>query len=94
MPQSSPIKDRIIQKLQLSFNPQMLEVIDESERHRGHAGYNEQGESHFEVRIVADSFEGKSRVERHRMIYTTLQAELAERVHALSIKAFTPAERS
>lgn len=92
MSASSPIKDQIISKLQLRIAPQSLEVIDESSKHLGHAGHNPLGESHFEVRIVAESFAGKSRVARHRMIYEALQEELAGRVHALSIKAFSPEE--
>ena len=92
MSASSPIKDQIISKLQLSIEPQHLEVIDESSKHKGHAGHNSLGESHFEVRIVAESFRGKGRVERHRMVYDALQTELEARVHALSIKAFTPEE--
>lgn len=89
MAQTSPIKDRITQKLQASFAPQRLEVIDESHKHQGHAGHDARGESHFEVRIVSDSFANKSRVERHRMVYDALSLELEERVHALSIKAFS-----
>jgi BolA protein len=92
MSASSPIKDQIIKKLQEKIGPQQLEVIDESSKHQGHAGHNPLGESHFEVRITADSFDGKSRLERHRMIYDALHDELADRVHALSIKAFTPVE--
>ena len=92
MSQSSLIKDRIVQKLQQSFTPQHLEVIDESAKHAGHSGHDGQGESHFEVVIISESFEDKGRLERHRMVYAALKMELAERVHALSIKAFSPSE--
>ncbi len=93
MSQSSPIKTRILQKLSEKFSPQELEVIDESDRHKGHAGHDGGGESHFQVMIVSESFAGKGRVERHRMVYETLDAEIRERIHALSIKAFSPSER-
>jgi BolA protein len=93
MSQSSPIKDRILRKLSEKFTPQELEVIDESDRHKGHAGHDGAGESHFMVLIVSSSFDGKGRVERHRMVYETLDLEIRERVHALSIKAFSPSER-
>jgi BolA protein len=60
--------------------------------HEGHAGYRPGGETHFNVYIVSPAFEGKSRVERHRMVNTTLEAELKGSVHALAIKAQTPGE--
>jgi BolA protein len=60
--------------------------------HEGHAGYRPAGETHFRVYIVSPAFEGKSRVERHRMVNTTLEAELKGSVHALAIKAQTPGE--
>lgn len=94
MPQSSPVRDSIFQKLSLKFSPQELEVIDESEKHRGHAGHDPRGESHFQVRIIAESFRGKGRVERHRMVHETLANEIKERIHALSIKAFYPGEEN
>lgn len=92
MSSSSPVKDQIISKLQEKIEPQHLEVIDESYKHQGHAGHNPLGESHFEVRIVAAVFQGKGRLARHRMVYDALQVELTGRVHALSIKAFSPEE--
>jgi BolA protein len=62
-------------------------VIDESHRHAGHAGARPDGESHFRVRIVAEAFRGKSRVEQHRMVNAVLADELKERVHALAIES-------
>lgn len=67
-----------------------LEVIDESSQHHGHAGARPEGESHFRVRIVAEGFRDKSRLERHRMVNGTLAEELKERVHALAIEASAP----
>ena len=77
-------------KLQAAFTPISLEVIDESAQHQGHAGARPDGESHFRVKIVAAAFQGKSRVEQHRMINQVLALELTERVHALAIEASAP----
>jgi BolA protein len=85
-------KDVIINKLREAFLPESLEVIDESHLHEGHAGHRPGGETHFRVYIVSPAFEGKSRIDRHRMINATLAGELAGSVHALAIKAQTPGE--
>lgn len=77
----------IERKLNDAFSPQRLEVIDDSQRHAGHAGHRPEGETHFNVHIVSDAFKGKTRIERHRMINTVLADELASTVHALSIDA-------
>lgn len=79
-------------KLRQAFTPISLTVIDESARHHGHSGARPDGESHFRVKIVARAFQGKSRVEQHRMINAVLQHELKERVHALAIEAKAPKE--
>lgn len=73
-------------KLAAAFSPQVLAVIDESNQHHGHAGAHPSGESHFRVKIASAAFQGKSRVEQHRMINTALAAELKSRVHALAIE--------
>lgn len=83
----STYKTRIEDKLRAAFNPSRLEVLDESSKHHGHAGWREGGETHFRVVIEADAFAGKSRVETHRAINQVLASELAERVHALAIEA-------
>lgn len=87
------IEHSIREKLQRAFTPQALEVINESHHHAGHASSPGTGESHFRVVVVADAFQGKSRLERHRLINEVLAEELAGRVHALAIAAFTPEER-
>jgi BolA family transcriptional regulator, general stress-responsive regulator len=69
-----------------------LELIDESARHAGHAGARPQGESHFRLLIIADAFNGRSRIERQRMVYGALGDLMRTDVHALSITALTPAE--
>ena len=89
---SASIRD----KLTSAFVPLLLEVRDESARHAGHAGATRddgsQGETHFHVRLVSESFVGLSRVERQRRIYGALKEELAGPVHALSLEALTPSE--
>ena len=87
-------KGTITNKLREAFSPEGLEVSDESHLHEGHAGHRPGGETHFRVYIVSAAFEGKSRIERHRMINSTLAAELAGGVHALAIRAQTPSEAS
>ena len=86
------VKDIISEKLHAAFAPTHLDVIDESHLHEGHMGHRPGGETHFRVNIVSDGFEGKSRIERHRMINAALAAELAGPVHALALKAQTKAE--
>jgi BolA protein len=61
-------RDLIAEKLTKAFAPASLDVVDESDRHTGHAGHREGGETHFRVHIVAEAFREKSRLERHRMI--------------------------
>lgn len=86
------VRDLIAEKLTAAFGPQKLEVLDESHLHAGHAGHRPGGETHFRVHIVSDSFRGKSRLERHRMVNATLSGELSGGVHALAIQASAPGE--
>ena len=77
---------RIEKKLQESFSPEFLEVIDESDLHAGHSGARPEGETHFRVRMQSKTFEGLSRIERQRSVHRALRRELQERVHALSLE--------
>ena len=86
------ITERINKKLTEALSPSVLEVVDESAKHKGHGGWREGGETHFHVTVVADAFEGKSRVDRQRMVYALLAEEMAERIHALALTTKTPAE--
>ena len=86
------VRDAITNRLREAFSPESLDVTDESHLHEGHAGHRPAGETHFRVYIVSSAFEGKSRIERHRMINTALAEELAGSVHALAIKAQAPGE--
>jgi BolA protein len=82
----------IEQSLESEFSPSHLQVKDQSHLHAGHAGARD-GMGHFEVTIVADAFDGKSRIERHRLIYGALGTLMRTDIHALKINAFSPAER-
>ena len=86
-------RDTIINKLREAFLPESLDVADESHLHEGHAGHRPGGETHFRVYIVSPAFEGKSRIERHRMINATLAQELGGSVHALAIHSYAPGEK-
>jgi len=86
------VADTIRRKLQDAFSPSRLELVDDSDRHHGHAGHTGSGESHFNLRIEAEAFAGKARVMRQRMVMTALAEELAGPVHALSIVATAPGE--
>lgn len=86
------MRDRIAGKLAQAFAPERLDVIDDSHKHAGHAGAREGGETHFTVYIVSNAFQGKGRLERHRIIYEALTGELADGVHALAIRAAAPGE--
>ena len=77
--------EEIETRLRDVFNPSTLEVVDESEQHRGHAGYQEGGQSHFRVEITADTFDTMGRVARHRAIHNALGKELIGRIHALTL---------
>jgi BolA protein len=86
------IFETIHDKLVAAFAPTRLEIEDDSARHAGHAGASAGGESHFNVVIEAQAFEGAAKVARQRMVYRALADELAGPVHALSVKALAPGE--
>ena len=86
------IADTIREKLTNKLAPTRLAIVDESARHAGHAGARPEGETHFAVRIVSPAFAGLNRVARQRLVYQILAAELATRVHALSLATLAPDE--
>ena len=73
-------------KLRVAFAPETLEVIDESEQHRGHGGWREGGATHFRVVMRTAAFDGMSRVARSRAVHAVLRDELAGGVHALALE--------
>lgn len=79
------VADQIEAKLRQAFDPKSLSVVDDSESHRGHAGYQEGGQSHFNVRIRADAFQDMNRLARHRAIHAAIGPDLIARIHALAI---------
>ena len=89
---TGPVATEMLSRLNSALSPTAIELIDDSEQHRGHGGYNPAGESHFTLRIESAAFTGKSRVERQRMIYAALGDLMDARVHALSIRAHAPGE--
>lgn len=80
-----PIRDEMVKALEAAFTVQHLQVEDVSEAHRGHAGFREGGETHFDVAITAPEFAGLSRVAKHRALHAALGPELIGRIHALSM---------
>ena len=89
---SGPIAAQITERLTQALSPTHLQVIDDSEKHRGHAGHDGRGESHFTVLVESPKFEGMNRVARQRAVNAALTDLLQERVHALAIKAKAPGE--
>jgi BolA protein len=86
------VRETIEAKLRAALAPESLMIVDESEKHRGHAGWREGGETHFRISVVSDRFAGLSRIARHRLVNEVLADELAGPVHALAIEAKAPGE--
>lgn len=91
------VADAIQEKLIAAFRPSEISVTDDSARHAGHSGATRadgsEGETHFTVRIVSETFAGLSRVERQRRVYAALAEEMRGPVHALSLIALSPTEK-
>jgi BolA protein len=79
------VTEEITARLKETFSPDQLMVVDDSESHRGHSGFREGGESHFNVMIRAAAFKGQSRLQRHRAVYAALGTQLVGRIHALAL---------
>ena len=89
---TGPVAREIHRRLTERLAPTHLSVINDSEKHRGHAGYDGSGESHFTVEIVAPAFQGMTRLQRQRAVNEALGELMRERIHAMSIKARSPGE--
>ncbi len=85
--------NKIESALNRTLKPVGLLVKDQSHLHAGHAGAAD-GRGHFEVTIISAEFAGKSRIQRHRLVFDAVGELMASDIHALSINAFTPEERS
>ena len=86
------VASRLRAKLAEALKPARLDIVDESERHKGHAGARPEGETHFRIEIVSELFRGKPRLERQRMVLAVLADEIGPTVHALSLRTLTPEE--
>ena len=86
------MQERIVARLKEALDPVSLDVVDESDRHAGHAGARAGGGTHYRVRVVSARFERQSRVERHRLVYDVLAEEFADGLHALALVAKAPGE--
>jgi BolA family transcriptional regulator, general stress-responsive regulator len=86
------MQERIHTRLATALTPTHIEVFDESAQHAGHVGARAGGETHYRIDIVSPAFAGKSRVQRHRLVYEALAAEIADGVHALALATRAPGE--
>jgi BolA protein len=77
--------EKIEGALRNAFSPRVLEVVDESEAHRGHAGFQDGGESHFRVTVESEAFQGLGRIAKHRAVHAALGKELLAEIHALAL---------
>jgi BolA protein len=89
---TGPIAREMIARLTAALRPTRLELENQSDRHIGHAGHDGSGESHFALAIESELFAGLSRIERQRRVYGALGDLMADRVHALTIRATAPGE--
>ena len=85
------MQERIVARL-MALDPTLLDVVDESHLHAGHAGAREGGGTHYRVRVVSAKFDRHSRIERHRLVYGLLTEEFADGLHALALVAKAPGE--
>ncbi len=88
---SSDTPELIKRKLSASLAAIHVEVLDESDRHAGHAGARGGG-GHYALIVVSDAFEGRPSLERHRLVYAALSEEMSVSIHALALRTLTPAE--
>lgn len=91
-PAAAAVAAELERRLRAAFAPERLEIRDESERHRGHAGWREGGGTHFAITIVAGAFRGLSRLERQHRVYEAVGDLMGRPVHALQVRARTPDE--
>ena len=89
-----PVASEIERRLRAALTPNRLEIVDDSSKHRGHAGHRgDDAESHFTVRLTSAAFAGQNRVARQRAVYAALGDLIApDRIHALSLETKAPGE--
>lgn len=86
------VETEMRERLMVALDPIRLDLVNESHLHAGHAGSPGTGESHFRLLIVSPLFEGRSRIDRHRMVNEAIGDTLRQRVHALAVKTHAPGE--
>jgi BolA protein len=86
------VAERLEQRLRAALSPSVLEITDFSAAHAGHAGARPGGQTHFNVRIVAPTFAGRSRVQRQRLVLQAAGDLMVDEIHALTISAREPGE--
>ncbi|MBV1903745.1 MAG: BolA family transcriptional regulator [Marinosulfonomonas sp.] len=79
------VAEEISRRLHAAFAPRLLEIENQSEQHRGHAGFQEGGESHYHVTISAPELDGMNRLARHRAVHSAIGKDLLESIHALAL---------
>ena len=87
-----PVATEMTRRLTAALHPTRLELEDQSAHHIGHAGHDARGESHFALTIESAAFTGLTRLARQRLVHAALADLLADRVHALTIRALAPEE--
>lgn len=91
-PAIGPVASEMRKRLEAALAPSRIELRDDSEKHRGHGGYNPAGESHFFLSVESEAFAGLGRVQRQRLVYKALGDLMHERVHALAMETRAPGE--
>jgi BolA family transcriptional regulator, general stress-responsive regulator len=91
-PATGPVAQEMRRRLEQALGPSSIQLRDDSEKHRGHGGYNSAGESHFFLAVESSAFAGLNRVQRQRLVYRALGDLMQERVHALAMETKAPGE--
>ena len=93
---NTPVADTLRKKLEAELSPTKLSIVDESRKHAGHAdrmgSAGASGETHFAIEVVSDKFSGLTSIKRHRLVYSIIDEEMGNPVHALSLVTKTPEE--
>jgi BolA family transcriptional regulator, general stress-responsive regulator len=85
-PETQPIADALTS----SLNTTLIEIVDNSAQHAGHVGYHAGVATHVAIRVASDAFEGKSPLDRHRMVFDALAPLRAQYLHAIELKTCLP----
>ena len=86
------MKEKIAERINSNLAVKTLEIKDVSHLHQGHSGWQEGGETHFNLLVVSDDFQQKSRIERHKVVLKMLEDFMKSSIHALSMKLHTEQE--